>query len=134
MSENLGKYIGKCVSRAWLEQYEAVLSKFHRGEMGEYLFDERVKNLAQSLSEREVARFEQSVKRDFGMTVFKCTRHFLARLLSRFSDSFMPFLMSRLARLIANCRKRKKERSRGDGLLLVMDPNNNELITIFASA
>ena len=134
MPETLGKYLGKCMSSAWLEQYEALLSKFRSGEIGEYMFDERVKSLAQSLSECEVERFEQSVKRDFGMSVFKCTRHFIARLLSRFSDSFMPFLMSRMARLIASCRKRKKERSRGDGLLLVMDPKKGELITIFASA
>ncbi len=74
----------------------------------------------------------QSLQKDFDMQGCNFTRHFIARLLARFSGSVLDFLMARVSRLKRLCCKHKRERSRGDGITLVMDPSSRTLISVFA--
>lgn len=103
------------------------------GALSDNSYCEAVKDFViHSIPDEILNNFTKFLQVDFEMPDCLFTRHFIARLFSRFSESCVYFLMERIRKLFFQCCRTNRERSRGDGLVLVVDPAHRELITIFA--
>lgn len=132
MIKTFDEYIANYFSEGWLKRFRAAKAQLKSGQLSEALYSKQLDALVNDLSPQEQLVLERALQNDYRMPRFWCTRHFLARLLERFADSATPFLMAQIGALIRSCRRKKRERSSANGIVLVMNPTEGALITIFA--
>ena len=133
MFQTLEEYATECLPFTWVEEFKSLCRGRDNGTLPETKYCEAVNELVLRRTSKEaLSHFCEAIRRDFGL---KCsfTPHFIARLLARFRKSVADFLMAQIHQLATSCRKHKKERSRANGITLVMDPRRLQLITVFAS-
>ena len=102
------------------------------GLLNESMYSEAVIDFVKNkIPEEVINMLTNSICKDFELRECSFSRHFIARLLIRFSGSAMNFLMTRIRRLFYYCCKHGKERGRENGIVLVVNPAAREIITIF---
>ena len=133
MFQTLEGYLAELMPAAWMRKFREILRSRESGELSETRYCDAINNLVcHNTSDEAMSRLSQALQEDFDMHGCRFTHHFIARLLARFHGSVMDFLMERISRLKKLCCKHKRERSRADGITLVMDPGKRTLLTIFA--
>ena len=133
MFQTLEDYLAELMPAAWMRKFREICRGRESGALSETGYFDAINDLVcRDTSDESMSRLSQSLQKDFDMQGCRFTHHFIARLLARFHGSVMDFLMERIARLKRLCCKRKRERSRADGITLVMDPGKRTLLTIFA--
>ena len=132
MFQTLESYLAELMPAAWMKKFRKLRRKRKSGALSEMEYFEAVDKLVRcETSDEAMYRLSCSLMDEFDMQDCSFTRHFIARLLARFSGSVMTFLMTRINRLKKLCCKNKRERSHADGIMLVMDPYTRTLVTIF---
>lgn len=132
MLQTLEEYSTYHLSSRWMKEFKELSRQRDIGKLSEASYYEKIDTLAESLTTDEKIKLRNAFQRDFSLPRFSFTNHFIGRLFARFSKSIVSFLMERIGRLMKLCRRKKRERSESDDILLVMDPNNSKLLTIFA--
>ena len=133
MLQTLEDYLMERMPAHWMEEFKAIRRKHGSGELTEMRYHDAVNDLVcRDRSDEAMSILGRSLKDDFDMQDCSFTRHFIARLLGRFPGAVMDFLMTSICQLKTRCCKKKRERSRADGITLVMDPSSHTLLTVFA--
>ena len=129
MEDTIRDFICACVSEEWFLKYEALCAENDKSHEN-LIFEEKLSALAEKLTPKDMQQFQTAIREQFGLSNINCTKHFLVRLLARFTNSHTSILFWRLQMLIKSCRKRKRDRASGHGLTLIMDYADWELITV----
>ena len=111
--------------------FRELASRHRSGLISESTYYDAVSVVMNEISDEIMNGFNTMLCDDFEMKDCLFSRHFLSRLLARFSESVMSFIMARIRRLFYQCCKHGRERGRDDGIVLVVNPVQRELITIF---
>ena len=133
MLQTLEEYITEFLPGKWIEDFKKICRQRKAGDINETQYYDAVTDLVlHKMPAKSAEKITKALRSDFDMGRCSFSRHFIARLIARFYGVVMDFLMNIVKRLVKCCRRRKAERSRADGIVLVMDPRSMSLITIFA--
>ena len=125
-------YAAKILPADVMDALQELASRRKFGLLNENSYSEAVIDFVKNKIPDEIMNvLTNSICKDFELRNCSFSKHFIARLLIRFSGSAVDFLMTRIRRLFYYCCKHGKERGRENGIVLVVNPDAREIITIF---
>ena len=124
-------YSAEYMPEDFMCSFRELASRHKSGLLSESMYYDAVNAVMNEISDEIMKGFNALLCDEFEMRDCLFSRHFLSRLLARFSESVMSFMMTRIRRLFYQCCKHGRERGRDDGIVLVVNPVQRELITIF---
>ena len=128
---SLLEYAESSLPGMWTNNLKLLVRRREENELCERMFEQKLASLADDLTEQERRKISNQLTCDFELGACSLSRHFIARIFSRFYRSNVEFVFARVRALIRSCRKNHRERSEKDGMMLVMDYRKGELLTIF---
>ena len=129
--DNFEVYVSDILQPGTMQELRTLRTHYTEKFITDLQYTSGVELVVNFMGVAEIQDLNQALNNDFNLGKLNFSRHFIARLISRFSMSTVDFLMVRIRKRSAHCRKHKTERSSGDGIMLVMNPFTRELITIF---
>ena len=129
MPDTIKDFVRTCVSDSWFKKYETMRAESSKSPE-KLAFEEKFNLLAEELTYWDMQNFQTALSEEYGLHNLGCTKHFLVRLLSRFPDAYAPVMMGRVTSLVQSCRRRKKNKAQGHGLILIMNSEKKRLVTI----
>ncbi len=128
----LKDYAQDCLPKNIVQNFTNLYSLHRAGTISSIQYEDAMNKFVMCyFTDDVIGSFTKALCKDFRIGNFVMTRHFAARLLTRFSESVMSFLMARIKLLLDYCCKNKKERCLRHGIMLVVDPLTRTLITIY---
>ena len=131
MLKTLENYAAEILPPVFMKEFKDICNKRDKGKLSEINYCAAVNELIIKRTRwSTIVKLSNSIKTDFGLNV-SFTNHFISRLMARFHNFVIDGLMKQICMLADRCCKNNRERSRANGITLVMDPTKLQLITIF---
>jgi hypothetical protein len=114
------------------ENLAHMTEKYHKGDNSERKFSVRLTQFIRQLSDSEKRRIFDGIVGTIAIPALKMSDHFFVRMVERYSALDFRILCARIRQCVKSTLKRKKERAKKDGLVVVVvAPKERMLITLY---